>query len=152
MLKEPLLTGRLFLFRDFEGFDLFGEGFHVLADFLVGYLGVYLGGSDTGVSQDAAEGLDGHALGKGEGGEGVAGDMEGKAGLDAALLCESYEVVVAAAVAGNAEDGVAARLAIAFQDSKRHVEEPYIGRGVGLAAARDYPSLSVEHLLDVGPA
>ena len=61
---------------------------------------------DVRVSQDAAYRLDRHALRQGERGEGVSADMERHSGPDAAFFSQRDQVLVAAVVARNFENGV----------------------------------------------
>ena len=43
-------------------FQLMGQDFHVAADLLVGYPGIYLGGFQIRMTQKTAYGIDGHTV------------------------------------------------------------------------------------------
>ena len=49
-------------------FQLMGQDFHVAADLLVGYPGIYLGGFQIRMPQKTAYGLDGHTVREHHGG------------------------------------------------------------------------------------
>ena len=49
-------------------FQLMGQDFHVAADLLVGYPGIYLGGFQIRMTQKTAYGLDGHTVREQHGG------------------------------------------------------------------------------------
>ena len=67
-------------------FQLMGQDFHVAADLLVGYPGIYLGGFQIRMPQKTAYGLDGHTVREQHGG-GVRmpGNMIGQPYLETAL-------------------------------------------------------------------
>lgn len=81
-------------------FQLMGQDFHVAADLLVGYPGIYLGGFQIRMPQKTAYGLDGYTVREQHGG-GVRmpGHMIGQPYLETALPAKFLQYGVASAVA-----------------------------------------------------
>ncbi len=82
--------------------SLWDRIFHVAADLLVGYPGIYLGGFQIRMPQKTAYGLDGHTVREQHGGGiRMPGDMIGQPYLETALPAKFLQYGVASAVTGT---------------------------------------------------
>ena len=131
-------------------FQLMGQDFHVAADLLVGYPGIYLGGFQIRMPQKAAYGLDGHTVREQHGG-GVRmpGHMIGQPYLETALPAKFLQYGVASAVARYRKYmTVLGQSLILLYDALGHVQQADVGLGVCLATAGDDPEVAVEEGLE----
>ena len=121
-------------------FQLMGQDFHVAADLLVGYPGIYLGGFQIRMPQKTAYGLDGHTVREQHGG-GVRmpGNMIGQPYLETALPAKFLQYGVASAVARYRKYmTVLGQSLILLYDALGHVQQADVGLGVRLAPAGDF--------------
>ena len=131
-------------------FQLMGQDFHVAADLLVGYPGIYLGGFQIRMPQKTAYGLDGHTVREQHGG-GVRmpGNMIGQPYLETALPAKFLQYGVASAVARYRKYmTVLGQSLILLYDALGHVQQADVGLGVCLATAGDDPEVAVEEGLE----
>ncbi len=112
-----------------------------------------LGRADVLMSQQFADRLDGHALGKGEGrGERVARRMERDASSDVRMLDDPLQTGIAPTVARQVENPLAAgRRAVTQQDRMRNGEQADIDFGARFAPFRADPPLVVLFQQIFGP-
>ena len=121
-------------------FQLMGQDFHVAADLLVGYPGIYLGGFQIRMPQKTAYGLDGYTVREQHGG-GVRmpGHMIGQPYLETALPAKFLQYGVASAVARYRKYmTVLGQSLILLYDALGHVQQADVGLGVRLAPAGDF--------------
>ena len=131
-------------------FQLMGQDFHVAADLLVGYPGIYLGGFQIRMPQKTAYGLDGYTVREQHGG-GVRmpGHMIGQPYLETALPAKFLQYGVASAVARYWKYmTVLGQPLILLYDALGHVQQADVGLGVCLATAGDDPEVAVEEGLE----
>ena len=131
-------------------FQLMGQDFHVAADLLVGYPGIYLGGFQIRMPQKTAYGLDGYTVREQHGG-GVRmpGHMIGQPYLETALPAKFLQYGVASAVARYRKYmTVLGQFLILLYDALGHVQQADVGLGVCLAPAGDDPEVAVEEGLE----
>ena len=131
-------------------FQLMGQDFHVAADLLVGYPGIYLGGFQIRMPQKTAYGLDGYTVREQHGG-GVRmpGHMIGQPYLETALPAKFLQYGVASAVARYRKYmTVLGQSLILLYDALGHVQQADVGLGVCLATAGDDPEVAVEEGLE----
>ncbi len=127
-----------------------GQDFHVAADLLVGYPGIYLGGFQIRMPQKTAYGLDGHTVREQHGG-GVRmpGHMIGQPYLETALPAKFLQYGVASAVARYRKYMVVlGQPLVLLYDALGHVQQADVGLGVCLATAGDDPEVAVEEGLE----
>ena len=131
-------------------FQLMGQDFHVAADLLVGYPGIYLGGFQIRMPQKTAYGLDGHTVREQHGG-GVRmpGNMIGQPYLETALPAKFLQYGVASAVARYRKYMVVlGQPLVLLYDAPGNVQQADVGLGVRLAPAGDDPEVAVEEGLE----
>lgn len=131
-------------------FQLMGQDFHVAADLLVGYPGIYLGGFQIRMPQKTAYGLDGHTVREQHGG-GVRmpGNMIGQPYLETALPAKFLQYGVASAVAWYRKYMIVlGQPLVLLYDALGHVQQADVGLGVCLAPAGDDPEVAVEEGLE----
>ena len=131
-------------------FQLMGQDFHVAADLLVGYPGIYLGGFQIRMPQKTAYGLDGHTVREQHGG-GVRmpGHMIGQPYLETALPAKFLQYGVASAVARYRKYMVVlGQPLVLLYDAPGNVQQADVGLGVRLAPAGDDPEVAVEEGLE----
>ena len=131
-------------------FQLMGQDFHVAADLLVGYPGIYLGGFQIRMPQKTAYGLDGHTVREQHGG-GVRmpGNMIGQPYLETALPAKFLQYGVASAVARYRKYMVVlGQPLVLLYDALGNVQQADVGLGVCLAPAGDDPEVAVEEGLE----
>ena len=131
-------------------FQLMGQDFHVAADLLVGYPGIYLGGFQIRMPQKTAYGLDGYTVREQHGG-GVRmpGTVIGQPYLETALPAKFLQYGVASAVARYRKYmTVLGQSLILLYDALGHVQQADVGLGVCLATAGDDPEVAVEEGLE----
>ena len=131
-------------------FQLMGQDFHVAADLLVGYPGIYLGGFQIRMPQKTAYGLDGHTVREQHGG-GVRmpGHMIGQPYLETALPAKFLQYGVASAVARYRKYMVVlGQPLVLLYDAPGNVQQADVGLGVCLAPAGDDPEVAVEEGLE----
>ena len=131
-------------------FQLMGQDFHVAADLLVGYPGIYLGGFQIRMPQKAAYGLDGHTVREQHGG-GVRmpGNMIGQPYLETALPAKFLQYGVASAVAWYRKYMIVlGQPLVLLYDALGNVQQADVGLGVCLAPAGDDPEVAVEEGLE----
>lgn len=131
-------------------FQLVGQDFHVAADLLVGYPGIYLGGFQIRMPQKTAYGLDGHTVREQHGG-GVRmpGHMIGQPYLETALPAKFLQYGVASAVARYRKYMVVlGQPLVLLYDAPGNVQQADVGLGVRLAPAGDDPEVAVEEGLE----
>ena len=131
-------------------FQLMGQDFHVAADLLVGYPGIYLGGFQIRMPQKTAYGLDGHTVREQHGG-GVRmpGNMIGQPYLETALPAKFLQYGVASAVARYRKYMVVlGQPLVLLYDAPGNVQQADVGLGVCLAPAGDDPEVAVEEGLE----
>ena len=127
-----------------------GQDFHVAADLLVGYPGIYLGGFQIRMPQKTAYGLDGHTVREQHGG-GVRmpGHMIGQPYLETALPAKFLQYGVASAVARYRKYMVVlGQPLVLLYDALGNVQQADVGLGVCLATAGDDPEVTVEEGLE----
>lgn len=118
-------------------FQLVGQDFHVAADLLVGYPGIYLGGFQIRMPQKTAYGLDGHTVREQHGG-GVRmpGNMIGQPYLETALPAKFLQYGVASAVARYRKYMIVlGQPLVLLYDALGNVQQADVGLGVCLAPA-----------------
>ena len=117
-----------------------GQDFHVAADLLVGYPGIYLGGFQIRMPQKTAYGLDGHTVREQHGG-GVRmpGHMIGQPYLETALPAKFLQYDIASTVARYRKymTVLGQPLGLLY-DALGHVQQADVGLGVRLAPAGDF--------------
>lgn len=131
-------------------FQLMGQDFHVAADLLVGYPGIYLGGFQIRMPQKTAYGLDGHTVREQHGG-GVRmpGHMIGQPYLETALPAKFLQYGVASAVARYRKYMIVlGQPLVLLYDAPGNVQQADVGLGVRLAPAGDDPEVAVEEGLE----
>ena len=131
-------------------FQLMGQDFHVAADLLVGYPGIYLGGFQIRMPQKTAYGLDGHTVREQHGG-GVRmpGHMIGQPYLETALPAKFLQYGVASAVARYRKYMIVlGQPLVLLYDAPGNVQQADVGLGVCLATAGDDPEVAVEEGLE----
>ena len=131
-------------------FQLVGQDFHVAADLLVGYPGIYLGGFQIRMPQKTAYGLDGHTVREQHGG-GVRmpGNMIGQPYLETALPAKFLQYGVASAVARYRKYMIVlGQPLVLLYDAPGNVQQADVGLGVCLATAGDDPEVAVEEGLE----
>ena len=131
-------------------FQLMGQDFHVAADLLVGYPGIYLGGFQIRMPQKTAYGLDGHTVREQHGG-GVRmpGHMIGQPYLETALPAKFLQYGVASAVTRYRKYMVVlGQPLVLLYDALGHVQQADGGLGGCLATAGDDPGVAVEEGLE----
>ena len=131
-------------------FQLMGQDFHVAADLLVGYPGIYLGGFQIRMPQKTAYGLDGHTVREQHGG-GVRmpGNMIGQPYLETALPAKFLQYGVASAVARYRKYMIVlGQPLVLLYDALGNVQQADVGLGVRLAPAGDDPEVAVEEGLE----
>ena len=131
-------------------FQLMGQDFHVAADLLVGYPGIYLGGFQIRMPQKTAYGLDGHTVREQHGG-GVRmpGNMIGQPYLETALPAKFLQYGVASAVAWYRKYMIVlGQPLVLLYDAPGNVQQADVGLGVRLAPAGDDPEVAVEEGLE----
>ena len=131
-------------------FQLMGQDFHVAADLLVGYPGIYLGGFQIRMPQKTAYGLDGHTVREQHGG-GVRmpGNMIGQPYLETALPAKFLQYGVASAVARYRKYMIVlGQPLVLLYDAPGNVQQADVGLGVRLAPAGDDPEVAVEEGLE----
>ena len=131
-------------------FQLMGQDFHVAADLLVGYPGIYLGGFQIRMPQKTAYGLDGHTVREQHGG-GVRmpGNMIGQPYLETALPAKFLQYGVASAVARYRKYMIVlGQPLVLLYDALGNVQQADVGLGVCLAPAGDDPEVAVEEGLE----
>lgn len=131
-------------------FQLMGQDFHVAADLLVGYPGIYLGGFQIRMPQKTAYGLDGHTVREQHGG-GVRmpGKVIGQPYLETALPAKFLQYGVASAVARYRKYMVVlGQPLVLLYDAPGNVQQADVGLGVRLAPAGDDPEVAVEEGLE----
>ena len=131
-------------------FQLMGQDFHVAADLLVGYPGIYLGGFQIRMPQKTAYGLDGHTVREQHGG-GVRmpGNMIGQPYLETALPAKFLQYGVASAVAWYRKYMIVlGQPLVLLYDAPGNVQQADVGLGVCLAPAGDDPEVAVEEGLE----
>ena len=131
-------------------FQLMGQDFHVAADLLVGYPGIYLGGFQIRMPQKTAYGLDGHTVREQHGG-GVRmpGHMIGQPYLETALPTKFLQYDVASAAARYRKYMVVlGQPLVLLYDAPGNVQQADVGLGVRLAPAGDDPEVAVEEGLE----
>ena len=131
-------------------FQLMGQDFHVAADLLVGYPGIYLGGFQIRMPQKTAYGLDGYTVREQHGG-GVRmpGHMIGQPYLETALPAKFLQYGVASAVARYRKYMVVlGQPLVLLYDAPGNVQQADVGLGVRLAPAGDDPEVAVEEGLE----
>ena len=117
-------------------FQLMGQDFHVAADLLVGYPGIYLGGFQIRMPQKTAYGLDGHTVREQHGG-GVRmpGHMIGQPYLETALPAKFLQYGVASAVARYRKYMVVlGQPLVLLYDAPGNVQQADVGLGVSSCA------------------
>ena len=131
-------------------FQLVGQDFHVAADLLVGYPGIYLGGFQIRMPQKTAYGLDGYTVREQHGG-GVRmpGHMIGQPYLETALPAKFLQYGVASAVARYRKYMIVlGQPLVLLYDAPGNVQQADVGLGVRLAPAGDDPEVAVEEGLE----
>ena len=131
-------------------FQLVGQDFHVAADLLVGYPGIYLGGFQIRMPQKTAYGLDGYTVREQHGG-GVRmpGHMIGQPYLETALPAKFLQYGVASAVARYRKYMIVlGQPLVLLYDAPGNVQQADVGLGVCLAPAGDDPEVAVEEGLE----
>ena len=131
-------------------FQLMGQDFHVAADLLVGYPGIYLGGFQIRMPQKTAYGLDGHTVREQHGG-GVRmpGNMVGQPYLETALPTKFLQYDVASAAARYRKYMIVlGQPLVLLYDAPGNVQQADVGLGVRLAPAGDDPEVAVEEGLE----
>ena len=131
-------------------FQLMGQDFHVAADLLVGYPGIYLGGFQIRMPQKTAYGLDGYTVREQHGG-GVRmpGNMIGQPYLETALPAKFLQYGVASAVAWYRKYMIVlGQPLVLLYDALGNVQQADVGLGVCLAPAGDDPEVAVEEGLE----
>ena len=121
-------------------FQLMGQDFHVAADLLVGYPGIYLGGFQIRMTQKTAYGLDGHTVREQHGG-GVRmpGNMVGQPYLETALPTKFLQYDVASAAARYRKYMIVlGQPLVLLYDAPGNVQQADVGLGVRLAPAGDF--------------
>ena len=127
-----------------------GQDFHVAADLLVGYPGIYLGGFQIRMPQKTAYGLDGHTVREQHGG-GVRmpGNMIGQPYLETALPAKFLQYGVASAVARYRKYMIVlGQPLVLLYDAPGNVQQADVGLGVRLPPAGDDPEVAVEEGLE----
>ena len=131
-------------------FQLMGQDFHVAADLLVGYPGIYLGGFQIRMTQKTAYGLDGHTVREQHGG-GVRmpGNMVGQPYLETALPTKFLQYDVASAAARYRKYMIVlGQPLVLLYDAPGNVQQADVGLGVRLPPAGDDPEVAVEEGLE----
>ena len=131
-------------------FQLMGQDFHVAADLLVGYPGIYLGGFQIRMPQKTAYGLDGHTVREQHGG-GVRmpGNMVGQPYLETALPTKFLQYDVASAAARYRKYMIVlGQPLVLLYDAPGNVQQADVGLGVRLPPAGDDPEVAVEEGLE----
>ena len=127
-----------------------GQDFHVAADLLVGYPGIYLGGFQIRMTQKTAYGLDGHTVREQHGG-GVRmpGNMVGQPYLETALPTKFLQYDVASAAARYRKYMIVlGQPLVLLYDAPGNVQQADVGLGVRLPPAGDDPEVAVEEGLE----
>ena len=131
-------------------FQLMGQDFHVAADLLVGYPGIYLGGFQIRMPQKTAYGLAGYTVREQHGG-GVRmpGNMVGQPYLETALPTKFLQYDVASAAARYRKYMIVlGQPLVLLYDAPGNVQQADVGLGVRLPPAGDDPEVAVEEGLE----